>query len=95
MNIFLAKHTNVYLKLTERNFTQSRSGKARPETFFPRLVEVFGASRLAWGSNYPASEGPLAELLARAKTTLACLPQAERAWIFAKTAQTLYPVLSS
>jgi predicted TIM-barrel fold metal-dependent hydrolase len=91
----LAKHPNIYLKLTERNFTQSRNGKARPETFFPKLVEVFGASRLAWGSNYPSSEGSLAELLALAKTTLACLPQAEQDWIFAKTAHTLYPVLSS
>jgi len=91
----LARHPNIYLKLTERNFVQSRNGKASPETFFPRLVEAFGASRLAWGSNYPSSEGPLAELLALARTTLACLPQADQDWILARTAQTLYPVLST
>jgi L-fuconolactonase len=89
----LAKYPNIHLKLTERNFTQSRGGKATPETFFPKVVEVFGASRLAWGSNYPSSEGSLTELLALAQTTLACLPQADQDWIFAKTAQSLYPAL--
>ena len=90
----LAKYPTVYLKLTERNFTQSRKGKATPETFFPKLVAAFGASRLAWGSNYPSSEGALMELLALAKTSLACLSQADQDWIFAKTAQNLYPALA-
>ena len=90
----LAKYPNVYLKLTERNFTQARKGKATPETFFPKLVAAFGASRLAWGSNYPSSEGALMELLALAKTSLACLSQADQDWIFAKTAQNLYPALA-
>lgn len=90
----LAKYPNVYLKLTERNCTQSRKGKATPETFFPKLVAAFGASRLAWGSNYPSSEGSLTELLALAKTSLACLSQADQDWIFAKTAQNLYPALA-
>jgi predicted TIM-barrel fold metal-dependent hydrolase len=90
----LAKYPNVYLKLTERNFTQARKGNATPETFFPKLVAAFGASRLAWGSNYPSSEGSLMELLALAKTSLACLSQADQDWIFAKTAQNLYPALA-
>jgi predicted TIM-barrel fold metal-dependent hydrolase len=89
----LAKHPNVYLKLTQRNFTESRKGKATPETFFPKLVSTFGADRLAWGSNYPSSEGSLDELLALATTTLTCLSASDREWIFAKTAQTLYPAL--
>ena len=50
--------------------------------------------RLAWGSNYPASECSLADLLARAKRSLARLPQADQDWLFAKTAQTLYPALA-
>jgi predicted TIM-barrel fold metal-dependent hydrolase len=90
----LAKFPQVYLKVTERNFTQSRKGKATPETFFPKLVSVFGASRLAWGSNYPSSEGSLPELVAMAKTGLACLSPADQDWIFAKTAQQLYPALA-
>jgi predicted TIM-barrel fold metal-dependent hydrolase len=91
----LAKYPNIYLKLTERNFVGSRKGKATPETFFPKVAAAFGASRLAWGSNYPSSEGSLSDLLALAKTTLAVLPQAEQDWIFAKTAEALYPVLAN
>ena len=89
----LARYPNVYLKLTPRIFAESRRGQATSETFFPRLVSEFGASRLAWGSNYPSSEGSLPELLAVARESLASLPNADREWIFAKTAQALYPAL--
>jgi L-fuconolactonase len=90
----LARYPNVYLKLTERNFTEARKGKASPETFFPRLVAGFGAQRLAWGSNYPSSEGSLPQLLALGRSALAVLPQQDLDWIFAKTAQSLYPALA-
>ncbi len=90
----LAKHPNVFLKLTQRNFTEARKGKATPESFFPKLVAEFGASRLAWGSNYPSSEGSLSELLELAQSSLACLSAADREWIFCKTAQALYPALA-
>ena len=90
----LAKYPTVYLKVTERNFTGSRKGKATPESFFAKVVSAFGASRLAWGSNYPSSEGSLPELLALAKSSLKSLPQSDQDWIFAKTAQSLYPALA-
>ena len=90
----LAKYPNVFLKLTQRNFTESRKGKATPETFFPKLVSIFGASRIAWGSNYPSSEGSLSDLLALATTSLKGLPASDQEWIFAKTAQSLYPALA-
>ena len=90
----LARYPSVYLKLTPRSFIESRSGKATPETFFAKLVAGFGAQRLAWGSNYPSSEGSLPELLALAKSSLASLPPGDQDWIFGKTAQTLYPALA-
>jgi L-fuconolactonase len=90
----LARYPNIHLKLTPLVFEKAASGKATPDTFFPRLVSEFGAERLAWGSNYPASEGKLAELLAVAQKSLACLSEGDRAWIFAKTAQSLYPALA-
>jgi len=89
----LAKYPTAFLKLTQRNFTESRKGKATPETFFPELVSAFGAPRLAWGSNYPSSEGSLSELLALATSSLVGLPASDQDWIFAKTAQSLYPAL--
>jgi predicted TIM-barrel fold metal-dependent hydrolase len=90
----LARHPNIYLKLTPRIFAEARRGKAAPETFFPRLVAEFGASRLAWGSNYPSSDGTLPALLKTARESLACLAKADQEWIFAKTAQVLYPALA-
>jgi predicted TIM-barrel fold metal-dependent hydrolase len=90
----LASNQNIYIKLTPRMFAESRRGKATPETFFQRLVSAFGASRLAWGSNYPSSEGKLPELLRVARESVASLPTADQEWIFAKTAQVLYPALA-
>jgi L-fuconolactonase len=90
----LVEHGNIYLKLTPRTFTQVREGKATPESFFKKLVDEFGASRLAWGSNYPSSAGPLSELLATARESLASVPAKDQEWIFARTAQSIYPVLA-
>ncbi|TCM19762.1 putative TIM-barrel fold metal-dependent hydrolase [Novosphingobium sp. PhB165] len=89
----LAPIENIYLKLTPRIMGDSTKGEATPETLFPKLVDVFGAQRLAWGSNYPTSPGTLAEIKATAESRLACLTETDREWIFAKTAQKLYPAL--
>ena len=90
----LAKYPGVFLKATERNFVGATKGKATPESFFGRVVSEFGASRLAWGSNFPASERSLPELVALAQQTLAFLPDTDREWIFSRTAQTIYPALA-
>jgi predicted TIM-barrel fold metal-dependent hydrolase len=89
----LAPIPNIYLKLTPRIMGDSQKGAATPETLFPKLVEVFGAKRLAWGSNYPTSPGTLAEIKATAEARLASLSAEDREWIFARTAQNLYPQL--
>jgi predicted TIM-barrel fold metal-dependent hydrolase len=84
----------VFLKATERNFIGATQGKATPKSFFGRVVSEFGASRVAWGSNFPASERSLPELVALAQETLAFLPDTDREWIFSRTAQTIYPALA-
>lgn len=89
----LAPIESIYLKLTPRIMGDSKKGEATPETLFPKLVDVFGAQRMAWGSNYPTSPGTLAEIKATAEDRLSCLTDADREWIFAKTAQKLYPAL--
>jgi predicted TIM-barrel fold metal-dependent hydrolase len=90
----LADYKNLYLKLTPRTVAEAQNGKASHATFFPLLVSRFGASRIGWGSNYPASEGTLAELLKVSQTALSVLSVEDRDWIFAGTALTLYPVLA-
>lgn len=91
----LAAFPGVYVKVTERNLVGATAGKATPETFFRQLVAEFGASRVAWGSNFPASERSLSELVALARDTLSFLPDADREWIFSRTATTLYPALAN
>ncbi|PRE57234.1 amidohydrolase family protein [Burkholderia multivorans] len=90
----MADLPNVYLKLTPRIFGDVKKEKASAETFFPRVVEAFGAARLAWGSNFPTSPGTLAEILATAQDGLQCLSETDREWIFGKTALKLYPALA-
>jgi predicted TIM-barrel fold metal-dependent hydrolase len=90
----LAPVESIFLKLTPRIMGDSKKGAATPETLFPKLVEVFGAKRLAWGSNYPTSEGTLDEILKTAQARLATVSDEDRSWIFGKTAQALYPRLA-
>jgi L-fuconolactonase len=90
----LAPIENLYMKLTPRIFGDVKKDKASAETFFPRVVEAFGAKRMAWGSNFPTSPGSLGDILATAQAGLACLSEEDRAWVFGKTAQKLYPALA-
>jgi L-fuconolactonase len=91
----LAPFEGVFLKVTERNFVGASKGKATPETFFGKAVSEFGPQRMAWGSNFPASERSLDELVKLAVDTLAFLPERDRAWIFSGTAKVLYPALAN
>jgi predicted TIM-barrel fold metal-dependent hydrolase len=90
----LAKYPNLHFKLSTNNVRFSKDGGASPETFFPKLVQEISANRIAWGSNYPASKGTLKEMVDEAKAALSCLKQTDQDWIFAKTAQSLYPALA-
>lgn len=90
----LAPLENIYLKLTPRIFGDVSKEKASADTFFPRVVQEFGAQRMAWGSNFPTSPGALSAILATAQAGLASLSAEERSWIFGRTAQQLYPALA-
>jgi L-fuconolactonase len=90
----LGRHPGVYLKLTNRTIAEAARGASTPEAFFPRVIEAFGASRIAWGSNYPSAEGSLVSLLAEAKQGLSMLTESDRNWIFGDTARAIYPDLT-
>ena len=90
----LGDRPNVFVKVTERNLVGSATGRATPETFFGKLVASFGADRVAWGSNFPASTRTLPELIELARSTLAFLPDTDLEWIFSGTAKALYPALA-
>ncbi len=89
----LAKYKQVFVKVTPINVSPESWGKATPETFFAKVINAFGASRIAWGSNFPNSVGTLAEILGAARRAFSAAKASDQDWIFGKTAQTLYPVL--
>ncbi len=91
----LATFPNVYLKLTERVFHDLDNGVASTPTFMEKTIAAFGVNRIAWGSNFPSSDGTLVELVDRAKRELAFLPEADRAQIFSGTALRIYPSLAT
>lgn len=89
----LSQFPNLYLKLTVSGLSSIVKGKATTDTLLPKLVSVFGADRIAWGSNYPSSPGTLREIVAASEAAVRALSDVDKAWIFAKTAQRLYPAL--
>jgi L-fuconolactonase len=90
----LAAHPSIYLKLTSRTVEQCQAGKATPATFLPKLVSAFGASRIMWGSNFPAHAGKLSAILAETLHVLSVLDRKDQTMILGGTAQRVYPVLA-
>jgi len=89
----LARFPNLHFKFTTHNVRESRAGKATQPSFSRAMVDHFGAHRLAWGSNFPASGASLPQLLNEALEATASLSTVEQEWIFSRTAHALYPAL--
>ncbi|PRF16947.1 amidohydrolase family protein [Burkholderia multivorans] len=90
----LAKYDNVYMKITPRTFDLAQAAPGGADAFFPHLVKIFGADHLAFGSNYPASAGPLKKLIDQGHACFASLTDDQRAWVWGRTAKILYPSLA-
>lgn len=91
----LARFPRLNVKLTTHNLLESAQGHSTPQAFCEAAVRAFGADRIAWGSNFPASAGGLAHQLKLAIEGTATLSVEERAWIFSGTARRLYPSLGT
>ena len=89
----LAAHRNVYLKVTIRNIRMIAEGGGPFEPFFRKVVDTFGADRIAWGSNYPTSDTSLKKIVDESLAALSFLNETEQDWIFRGTAEQLYPSL--
>lgn len=89
----LARHPNLYVKYTTHNVRESREGRATQASFIEALIDRFGAHRIAWGSNFPASAGGLTAHLQEALEATCTLSEEDRAWIFSGTARAIYPKL--
>jgi predicted TIM-barrel fold metal-dependent hydrolase len=90
-----AGNPNVYIKTAINNIAAAREGGGTPRQLYERLVDVFGAKRIMWSSNYPAHPkfGSVKARLEVSRQELAFLPAEDQAWIFGKTALAFYPAL--
>lgn len=91
----LAQYPSLYLKLTHRTLEPLRAAGNEAASFLAPVLGAFGADRIAWGSNYPAAEQSLPELVELAKRVLDVVPAEAREVIFAQTARRLYPALGN
>jgi len=91
----LARFPNVRVKTAINNIEAARGRVSTPKSFYTKLVDTFGASRIMWSSNYPAHPqfGSIASRLAVAQEALAFLDQPSRDWIFGETALAVWPWL--
>jgi L-fuconolactonase len=92
----MAKFPNVRLKTAPNNSHAARESKGGPREFFGKLVDMFGAKRIMWGSNYPAHwhrYGHMKERLAIMREDFSFLDAADRNWIFGEAALALWPSL--
>jgi len=90
----LAKYENLNFKFTTHNVRESKEGKSTQAAFAKAVVGAFGANRIAWGSNFPASAGGLTQHLQEALEATASLTLDEQRWIYSGTAHALYPDLN-
>jgi predicted TIM-barrel fold metal-dependent hydrolase len=91
----LAKNPNVFIKTAINNIAAAREGGGTAPQLYTRLVEVFGAKRIMWSSNYPAHPkfGGIKPRLEESKKALAHLSAEDQAWILGDTALAFYPSL--
>ena len=89
----LASYGNVYLKLTSRTVEHCQAGKATPATFMAKLMQTYGSGRVLWGSNFPAHDDTLPNIVRETLHVLASLSAEDRASILSGAAERLYPSL--
>jgi L-fuconolactonase len=90
----LSKYPNVYLKFTSRTVAQCHLGKADAKSFLSMILEYFGAERMMWGSNFPAHDDTLANILRNACDILQHASPSDRSNILSGTAKRIYPSLA-
>ncbi len=90
----LARFPNCYLKISTVSIDAAMAGHSTGAEFFRRLVDTFGARRIMWGSNFPATyDRSLKEQVDLAREQLAFLSAEDQRSIFADTALSLWPSL--
>jgi predicted TIM-barrel fold metal-dependent hydrolase len=92
----LTRFENVFLKLTSVTVRRAAGEPGGdPAKLVRKLVDGFGANRVTWGSNFPASDGSLAELRRLAEDAFGELTDTERRQVSEETPKEVYPTLAT
>jgi predicted TIM-barrel fold metal-dependent hydrolase len=82
------------LKFSSVNLYAASRGKSSVREFFNRQLDCFGASRMMWGSNFPANnDRSLKEQYDLARNELSFVAEADQHRLFGDTALSLWPTL--
>ena len=90
-----ADNPNVYVKTAVNNIDSAVKAGGTSQEFYQTLLDVFGAKRIMWSSNYPAHPrfGDIKARLASSQKAFAFMREGDRRWIFSETALSLWPSL--
>ena len=90
----LADLPNLHLKYTSVNLDSAGRGGTAPEHVVQALVSGFGAQRVLWGSNFPATfDRSYKELVELARRSVSSLPEGEQRLVLGENALRLWPSL--
>ena len=91
-----ADNPNVYVKTAVNNIDAAEQAGGTSQALYEKLLDLFGAKRIMWSSNYPAHPrfGGLKARLEASQKAFAFMSEEDRRWIFADTALSLWPSLS-
>lgn len=92
----MATYPNVYLKFMTPLLDQCQSAGVSVHDLLHQVVDAFGAERLMWGSNYPASRAlGYAGVVAIGREMVSTFSSAEQDLILGGTAATFWTGLAS
>jgi predicted TIM-barrel fold metal-dependent hydrolase len=86
----LARFPGVHLKLTHRAISAAGKGASTVGDFLAALLRSYGAVRLMWGSNFPAAQETLRDLLNEAIAELSGLAEVDAGEVFGGTVTRFY-----
>jgi L-fuconolactonase len=94
----LASRPNIRVKFSTYNLHDATRGDSSVRQFFERLIGTFGADRVIWGSNFPASWGddasdPYKDLVDLGREGLAFLSDDDFQLVMGGNARDVYPRL--
>jgi L-fuconolactonase len=89
----LADAANFVVKFSSVNLNRLDAAHLNAGCVLSRLVQIFGAERIMWGSDAPNTPGDYSHLLQRMRAAATGLSSVEQALIFGGTAARVYPKL--